>query len=397
MSIAPASSDVSARAAQVLKRVREIAALWATQRQERQRRTSLDPADFDLLRDAGVHLIGVPVELGGLWQGSRRSTRQVCEIVRMVAHGDPSVALVCTMHPAVLQPFLATRDGPEPYRKEWEEQRKWAFRTVLDGAWWGTLNSEPGKANDKVAGSGIAREDSQGYRLTGLRHFGTGSGMTSFMVTSAIPDGESEAETFILDVRGIPWDGSAGMKLVAPWEGHGMMATQSHAFEFSDFPMTRLACPARYRPEPGGFFAAACAAVVLAVVETAVEAAHSEIGRRQASLLDYERVEWTSARNDAWLMVQAYEGMLRAIEDRARARPGVDVLRGKVVMAQLAESVLTRICRVVGARTYSRTSPFGFWYEDVRALGFLRPSWRVAYQDLYDLAVSEPLSPLAKD
>jgi len=51
--------------------------------------------------------------------------------------------------------------------------------------------------------------------------------------------------------------------------------------------------------------------------------------------------------------------------------------------AQLAESCLLRLCRVLGGGTYSRRSPFGNWFEDVRALGFLRPLWALAYDGLF--------------
>jgi alkylation response protein AidB-like acyl-CoA dehydrogenase len=373
----------------ILQSVEKIASGWAAQLDERQRRTSLDAADFLQLREAGVHLIGLPVELGGIWQGARRSTRAICEVLRTLAQGDPSVALVCVMHAAVLMPFLQTREAPEPYREAWEQQRQWAFKTVLDGAWWGTLNSEPGKANDRVPTEGRAVATGDGtYRLTGKKHFGSGSGITSFMRTAAIPEGESESDSFTLDVRGVPWDGSAGMRLTAEWDAHGMRATQSHAFEFSDFPAIRDACPRSHLAEGGAFFAVACAAVVVGVVETAIERARLEIGRRGPALVDYERVEWSTAEVEYWLIEQAYDGLVRAIEDPSRNR-GPDVLRGKTGIANLAESALQRICRVIGARSYSRTSPYGFWYEDVRALGFLRPSWRVAYLDLFELGLRE--------
>jgi hypothetical protein len=58
------------------------------------------------------------------------------------------------------------------------------------------------------------------------------------------------------------------------------------------------------------------------------------------------------------------------------------VLLGKVAIAELAESCLRRICRVMGGGTFGRRSPFGHWFEDVRALGFLRPPWGLAYDNL---------------
>jgi hypothetical protein len=73
--------------------------------------------------------------------------------------------------------------------------------------------------------------------------------------------------------------------------------------------------------------------------------------------------------------------MLRAVEEeRAALR---NALLGKTAIAELAESALGRICKVIGGGTYSRTSPFGFWYEDVRALGFLRPPWGLAFDQVF--------------
>jgi alkylation response protein AidB-like acyl-CoA dehydrogenase len=67
------------------------------------------------------------------------------------------------------------------------------------------------------------------YRLTGQKSFGGGSGMTSYMMTTAMPAGETAPDVFVLDMRQVAWDGTARVALTAPWEGHGMAATQSYA------------------------------------------------------------------------------------------------------------------------------------------------------------------------
>jgi hypothetical protein len=57
-------------------------------------------------------------------------------------------------------------------------------------------------------------------------------------------------------------------------------------------------------------------------------------------------VEWSKAELEGWLIQQAYEGMLRAIEqDRDRRLRAV---QAKTAIAELAESVLRRISRVIG-------------------------------------------------
>ena len=51
----------------------------------------------------------------------------------------------------------------------------------------------------------------------------------------------------------------------------------------------------------------------------------------------------------------------------------------KETVAELAESVMVRISNVIGGSAYSRSQPYGFWLEDVRARGFVRPPWGFAF------------------
>jgi hypothetical protein len=79
---------------------------------------------------------------------------------------------------------------------------------------------------------------------------------------------------------------------------------------------------------------------------------------------------------------------MRAVEAGEQgARSGII---GKTAIAELAESILARICRVIGGGSFSRHSPFGFWLEDVRALGFLRPTWGLAYERQFAGSLSAP-------
>src|SRR5712691_2261337 len=133
-------------AASVHKSVCAIATAFAEERRERQQRRNLAAVDFDRLQNAGFLLTGVPIGDGGIWESVARSARPICEMLRVLAHGDSSVALVCAMHPAVLNFWLPTAEAPEPYQGTWAEQRRLIFDGVRDGAWWGTIASEPGAA-----------------------------------------------------------------------------------------------------------------------------------------------------------------------------------------------------------------------------------------------------------
>lgn len=71
------------------------------------------------------------------------------------------------------------------------------------------------------------------------------------------------------------------------------------------------------------------------------------------------------AQREAWLAQQAYDGALRALERHGRSRRDAQI--AKADLSTLAESVLARLCRIVGGGAYSRNSPLGHWFEDARA------------------------------
>jgi alkylation response protein AidB-like acyl-CoA dehydrogenase len=99
--------------------IEAIAREWVAERPERQRRRELDPADFARLAEAGFLLTGVPVDHGGIVESVPTSTRAVAGMLRTLARGDSSVALVASMHPAVLYAtgWLPLSDAPQPHGK----------------------------------------------------------------------------------------------------------------------------------------------------------------------------------------------------------------------------------------------------------------------------------------
>jgi hypothetical protein len=124
-------------------------------------------------------------------------------------------------------------------------------------------------------------------------------------------------------------------------------------------------------------------AVILGVLDEAIQTAKLQLAPKAETLRPYEQVEWSRAELDHWLAVQAYEGALRAVESGDEPRSLHATLRAKEAVADLAEASLGRLGRVIGGGTFSRRSPFASWFEDVRALGFLRPPWGLAYDNLF--------------
>jgi alkylation response protein AidB-like acyl-CoA dehydrogenase len=367
-----------------------IADAWRNERAERQVRRHLERSDFEALRGTGLLTLPVPAAEGGLWEGIAESTRMLCETYRVLASGDPSVALVSSMHPSVIAFWLAS---PDPSQPEWERQRSAVFASALAGDQWGTITSEPGSGGDisKTRATAAALDDTlflpgQAFAVSGDKHFGSGSGVTDRMLTTAVAEGDDEPAIFVIDVRDRRWDGTAGLRLIAEWDGMGMRATQSHAMRLEGVPAVRMAWGgelAAITRAAGPIVATVFTAVVLGVLDEAVGLARTQVKGRAAQLRPYEQVEWTRAEQDHWLAVQAYEGALRAIESGDPAAALYAALRAKQSVAALAEQTLQRLTRVLGGGTFAQRSPFAHWFEDVRALGFLRPPWGLAYDQLF--------------
>ena len=122
-------------------------------------------------------------------------------------------------------------------------------------------------------------------------------------------------------------------------------------------------------------------AVIVGIIEAAIAFAGEKLSLESAGA--YEQVEWQRAQMEAWLVAQAYEGMLRAVE--TEADPRRQVLQGKTAIAELSETIMTRLPRILGGGTFHRRSPIGHWAQDVKALGFLRPPWPLAFETLKTL------------
>lgn len=374
----------------VVAAVGEVAAGWRSERAERLARRHLERSDFAALADTGLLRLPVPETQGGAWRDPASSTRPIAEALRLLAAADPSPALVAAMHPAVVVFWSAS---PDPDQPGWEAQREAVFATALDGAQWGTVTSEPGSGGDiartRSTASPLDDENlaesipGRRYAITGDKHFGSGTGVSHYMLTTALPEGEDDPAAFFLDTRPLAADRPlAGHEIVAEWDGVGMAATQSHAVRLDGCGAVRI----EWAKELELLVAGAApvnlclfTAVVLGVLDEAVAFARERLGPRQADLRAFEQTEWSRAVTEHWLAQQALEGMLRATESGDPLRALAEGMRGKLAVAGLAEQILLRVTRVIGGGSFSRSSPLASWFEDVRALGFLRPPWGLAF------------------
>jgi alkylation response protein AidB-like acyl-CoA dehydrogenase len=234
----------------VMRDLAPITERWRSERAARFSRRALDRADFEELRSAGLTRLPVPTAHGGSWTDATRSLRPICEALRVLAAADPSPALVSAMHPAVLGFWLAN-DAPDS--GAWVEQQAAVYATAVAGAQWGTVTSEPGSGGDVARTRSIAEPvpddddvavPGRRYVITGDKHFGSGTGICTFMLTTAVPRGEDEPAAFFLDTRELAAGrNQTGFTITREWDGVGMAATQSHGVRLDGCRAVRFEWP----------------------------------------------------------------------------------------------------------------------------------------------------------
>lgn len=115
------------------------------------------------------------------------------------------------------------------------------------------------------------------------------------------------------------------------------------------------------------------ARIIAAIVDSAMAEAELKLSGR--ALRAYDDVEWTHAQTEHWMLIQVSEGLSRSMASGDLAAATLAAIKAKMGMAALAETILSRLSKVIGGGAYSASSPFACWHEDVCALGYLRPPW----------------------
>ena len=377
-------AHIDAAGEALLAALGEVVSGWPAQA-ERRTATELRRTDFEALHGAGFTRLGLPLSAGGLWRGAAGTVATCAAALRTIAAADPSVALVAAMHPLVLAYWNeAGRDGFDD--PAWRAQCDQIAATVADGHWWGTLTSEPGSGGDIELSRATTRQvDALTYLVSGEKHFGSGSGITSYMITTARVQGWPRAVTLFMDVREQPWTrGDARFELLRAWDGYGMTATQSHAFILRDYPATRMAVPdavARTRIAVSALGGCLFTAVIMGILDAVLAWCRDRVVSKGDALGAFERVGLVEMEQRRWLAEQAFTGMLRSVQS-GDEHAALDAMTGKLAVADLAENLINQLARVASGSAFSRSQPLLQWAQDVRALGFLRPPWPLAYQQL---------------
>ena len=308
------------------------------------------------LRERRVFSAGVPAELGG----GGATYRELCDVLRTLAHSCSSTALALAMH---THPLTTT---------VW----RWRHEAAPVGGLLRRVAAEElvvvsSGGSDFLAGSGSAVKVDGGYRVTARKVFGSGSPGGLVLMTMAIYDDPADGPT-VLHFP-VPLD-APGVKVADNWRTLGMRGTGSNDILLDDVFVPDAAVSAR-RP-PGRwtqvFFVIYSIAfpliysVYLGVAEAAREIAVREAGRRRQDPVVQALVgEMENELANTRLVVRHMIDV--ADTDRLGPETTNEILIGRTLAGRGAIRTVEKAMEVAGGAGFYRALGLERLFRDVQA------------------------------
>lgn len=178
-------------------------------------------ANFSALHDHGLLALTIAPEKGGRGAGLADASR----VVREIAKGDPSTALVLIMQYLTHAGVRGRDRWPAHLRRRIEAE------AVSRGALANALRVEPELGTPSRGGlpATTARRDGDGWRISGHKLFSTGSPILSYMIVWGRTEGDDPLVGYFL----VPAD-SRGIRIEETWNHVGMRASGSHDVILND-------------------------------------------------------------------------------------------------------------------------------------------------------------------
>jgi alkylation response protein AidB-like acyl-CoA dehydrogenase len=336
--------------------VRDMAPRFAARAAAHDAHDSFVADNYGELRERHVFSAGIPAELGG----GGATYRELCDVLRTLAHSCSSTALALAMH---MHPLATTvwRWRHEAAPVEGLLRRVAAEELVLVTS----------GGSDFLAGSGTAVKVDGGYRVTARKVFGSGSPGGHIFMTMAIHDDPTEGPTVLH--AAVPLD-TAGVKVSDNWRTLGMRGTGSNDILLDDVFVPDAAIGAR-RP-PGrwtqvffviyGIAFPLIYSVYLGVAEAARAIAVREAGRRRQdptvqALVGEMENELANTRLVVRHMIDV------ADTDRLGPETTNEMLIGRTLAGRSAIRTVEKAMEVAGGAGFYRALGLERLFRDVQA------------------------------
>ncbi|MEH6593286.1 MAG: acyl-CoA dehydrogenase family protein [Halioglobus sp.] len=315
--------------------------------------------NYGLLAEKRVFSAMVPTELGGSGLGYR----EMGLMLRELAGYHPSTALSCSMHQHIIAANLYKHLHGMPGQALLEKVASNELKLVSTGA------------GDWLASSGDMVRVDGGYRLSGMKHFASGSPAADLLVTSA-PYENPELGWQVLH---FPVSFAAeGVTVLDNWAPMGMRGSGSNSLQLENVFVPDESIAAT-RPR-GDFHAMYCVVLPVAlplimsvycgIAETAAERARARCKGSIDPVTPYILGEMETALTTAKVMV---EDMV-ALVDEFRFTADVDMVnemvKRKTVAAEACKKVAAKAVEACGGPGFMRSAGIECLLRDVMASHF---------------------------
>lgn len=326
------------------------------------------------LKESGLLALTVPAAHGGL----DVPVIVLAEVIRLIAHGDPSIGQIPHSHFTFLE-ALRLQGTPA--------QQAYFYGLVLDGALFANAQSERGPHPVDVDTTTLTASAS-GYVLNGRKYYSTGALFADWLIVRASrSDGSGQVPTAATPkaIAFVPRD-AAGLEVVDDWDGMGQRTTASGTVT-----LDAVAVPAAHVVEFSPIFArptvyGARAQLLHAALDVGIATgALEEAVRQAAKARPHFEASVSSAVEDPTLVQLAGEltvtvrGAQALLTEAARQ---VDAARADLTEdSAAAASIAVAVAKVAAARAAVEAGSALFEFGGTRsasASGNLSRYWRDA-------------------
>ncbi|CQD22717.1 SfnB family sulfur acquisition oxidoreductase [Mycolicibacterium conceptionense] len=352
------------------------------------------------LKDSGLLALTVPVEHGGL----DVPVEVLAEVLRLIAHGDPSIGQIPHSHFTFLE-ALRLQGTPE--------QQAYFYGLVLDGALFANAQSERGPHPIDVDTTTLTASDA-GYVLRGRKYYSTGALFADWLIVRASrSDGSAQVPTAATPkaIAFVPRDAS-GVEVIDDWDGMGQRTTASgtvtldavevptaHVVEFSPI----FTQPTVYGARAQLLHAALDVGIATAALEEAVRQAAKARPHFEASVSSaVEDPTLVQAAGELTVTVRGAQALLAEAArqvDTARgdltedsaAKASIAVAIAKVAAARAAVEAGSALFEFGGTRSASASDNLSRYWRDARTHTLHDATrWKIRHIGNYTLSGTKP-------
>jgi SfnB family sulfur acquisition oxidoreductase len=391
---------VIASADEALDVAAKLSAEFDAEASKRDAERELPHAQVRALKESGLLAITVPERFGGI----EVPAVVLAEVIRLIAHADPSLAQIPHSHFVFLEALRLQGS---------EDQQAYFWERVLSGALLANAQTERGPHPIDVDATTLVRQAAGDYVLSGRKFYSTGALFADWVVVRAsLTDGAAQPTAKTPKAVAFVARDAGGLEVVDDWDGMGQRTTASGSVTLTDVavpvehvvPFTPIfAGPTTYGARAQLLHSAIDVGIATGALAAGVRAAerarpHFEAGVDTAvddpTLVTVAGELTVTVRAAQALLVEAaqtVDAAASALDDESTAAASVAVAVAKVAAVRASLEASNVLFELGGTRSASASGNLSRYWRDARTHTLHDPTrWKLQHIGRYTLSGTPP-------